>query len=62
MKDETVKTLTDRIFNILVAKTELTVEPRNIETIHRIPGKAGFLKPVLVQMRNNQEKANIMKW
>ena len=59
--DETVETLTDKICNILYEKADLHIDIRCIVAIHRIPGKAGYSKPVLMKMINNHEKTAIMR-
>ena len=59
--NETVEMLEDKICEILNTKAGLTINPRKIHAIHRIPGKAGMHKPVLLKMRNNHEKTKIMR-
>ena len=59
--DETVEELMDNVCNILYEKAGLNIDHRRILAIHRIPGKAGFPKPVLIKMMNNHEKVSIMK-
>lgn len=61
LADETVEMLADHVCDTLHTKAGIAVDPRNIDAIHRIPGKAGFPKPVLMKMRNNYEKTKIMK-
>ena len=59
--NETVEMLEDKICGILHTKAGLMIDPRKIDAIHRIPGKAGMDKPVLLKMRNNHEKTKIMR-
>ena len=54
--DETVEMLTDNVCNILYQKAGVEIEQRDIVAIHRIPGKAGMPKPVLIKVKNSQEK------
>lgn len=56
MKDETIEMLEDKMCEILGSKANLHINPRDFEAIHRIPGKSGMPKPVLIKMRNNHEK------
>ena len=60
-EDETVEILMDNICNILYQKAGLHIDTRCIVAIHRIPGKAGYPKPVLMKMMNNHEKTSIMR-
>ena len=60
-EDETIEILEDTICEILHKKAGLMIDPRKIDAIHRIPGKAGMPKPVLLKMRNNHEKTKIMR-
>ena len=59
--DETVEMLTDNVCNILYQKAGVEIEQRDIVAIHRIPGKAGMPKPVLIKVKNSHEKSKIMK-
>ena len=60
-REETVEMLADNTLSILYGKAGVAVDPRNVVAIHRIPGKAGMPKPVLMKMSNNHEKTKIMK-
>ena len=59
--DETEERLTEKINNILDAKTGVSINENKIVAIHRIPGKSGMPKPVLIKLMNNNEKTKIMK-
>ena len=59
--DETEEELTEKVNNILRAKTGVTINVNKIMAIHRIPGKSGMPKPVLIKLMNNNEKTKIMK-
>ena len=57
---ETNEQLTTKVFD-LVSKKGLTLDPADVIAIHRIPGKEHHAKPVLVKLKNNQAKTNIMR-
>ena len=59
--DETVESLTNKVCETLYEKAGLHVDARCIVALHRIPGKAGYPKPVLMKMINNNEKTMIMR-
>ena len=44
----------------LLKKKEVTLDPSKILAIHRIPGKEGHAKPVLIKFTNNTEKKKVM--
>ena len=45
----------------MLHKQSVLVTPEQIVAIHRIPGKPGTTKPVLVKFRNNSDKTRVMK-
>ena len=45
----------------LFAKQHVTLNPDSIMAIHRIPGKVGRPKPVLLKLKNNNEKSKLMR-
>ena len=59
--DETEDRLTKNVKHILESKAGISLDESKITAIHRIPGKIGMPKPVLLKLRNNSEKARIMK-
>ena len=59
--DETEDKLIKTVNNILGAKAGVTINENKIVAIHRIPGKIGMPKPVLIKLMNNNEKTKIMK-
>ena len=59
--EETEEMLIEKINCILDSKTGITIDPYKIVAIHRIPGKSGMPKPVLVKLMNNNEKTKVMK-
>ena len=59
--DETEDKLIEKINNILNAKAGVTLNENKIVAIHRIPGRAGMPKPVLIKLMNNNGKTKIMK-
>lgn len=61
MTDETEKFLTDKVLGIPATKAKVTVDPYRIMALHRIPGKSGMPKPVLMKLMNNSEKTKIMR-
>ena len=58
--DEIEERLIEKINNILDAKTGVSINENKIVAIHRIPGKSGMPKPVLIKLTNNNEKTKIM--
>lgn len=59
-KNETEDVLITSVQNIL-GKHEITLEKEQIIAIHRIPGKTGDIKPVLMKLKNNNAKIEIMR-
>ena len=57
---ESIEELTSKVCD-LVSTNGLILDPANIVAIHRIPGKVGCTKPVLIKLKNNHEKTKIMK-
>lgn len=45
----------------LLQKQSITITPEEVVAIHRIPGKRGTIRPVLIKFRNNNDKTRIMK-
>ena len=45
----------------LLHRQGVTITPEQIVAIHRIPGKSGTHKPVLIKFRNNSDKTRVMK-
>lgn len=60
-ENETELTLTREVIEILESKAQVTIEESKIMALHRIPGKIGMNKPVLIKLINNSEKTKIMK-
>ena len=58
---ETEQTLTEVIVTELLSKGNVDLDPQDIVAIHRIPGKTGAPKPVLMKLKNNSVKTRIMK-
>ncbi|KAH3849419.1 hypothetical protein DPMN_091819 [Dreissena polymorpha] len=58
--DENSETLITKVAN-LFTKQEVIIENQDIMAIHRIPGRKGSTKPVLIKLMNNSAKANLMK-
>ena len=58
--DEIEVRLIEKINNILDAKTGVCINENKIVAIHRIPGKSGMPKHVLIKLTNNNEKTKIM--
>ena len=59
--DEPEDRLIRNVKQILQQKAGVTLEESKIMAIHRIPGKTGMPKPVLLKLTNNNEKAKIMR-
>ena len=47
--------------DIAKQKLNVTISPSDIQAIHRIPGKSGQPKPVIVKMINSEVKSKIMR-
>lgn len=60
-ESETEESLTERVTNILAAVAKVKVEETKLMALHRIPGKSGMPKPVLLKLMNNSVKTSIMK-
>ena len=58
---ESEQTLTEVVITELLAKGNVDLDPQDIVAIHRIPGKTGVPKPVLLKLKNNSVKTRIMK-
>lgn len=58
--EEDENTLLNAICN-LFDQHEIRLLPSEVEAIHRIPGKAGSIKPVLLKVRNSNIKTRIMR-
>ena len=52
----------DLIFEVssLLKKENIDIDRSKIVAIHRIPGKTGHVKPVLIKFSNNNEKTKVM--
>ena len=61
LEDETEESLTDKVMEILATKAKVKVTESKIMALHRIPGKSGMPKPVLLKLMNNSEKTKIMR-
>ena len=59
--EETEESLMRKISYILESKTGISLDDSRIQAIHRIPGKSGMPKPVLIKLKNNSEKTKIMR-
>ena len=58
-QDETIEGLTKDICDMMNQKG-VDLKPEKIIAIHRIPGKQGLPRPVLLKLRNNNDKTMIM--
>ena len=59
--DEPEDRLIHNVQQILQQMAGVVLEAGKIMVIHRIPGKSGLPKPVLLKLTNNNEKAKIMR-
>ena len=60
--EKTVENLRDEfVKNIVKDKLDVRIEPSEIQAIHRIPGKDGEIRPVIVKLVNSEVKYRIMK-
>lgn len=60
-ENETETKLIHTVCTELLAKGNVDLNPDDIVAIHRIPGKTGLPKPVLMKLRNTSAKTAIMK-
>ena len=59
-KDENTEEVVEKV---LIDKMNYTITKTDITAVHRIPGKQGQHRPILLKMKNNNSKAEIMrKW
>ena len=58
---ETEQKLVTSVTDILKTRADVDLKPEDITAIHRIPTKKGGIKPVLLKLRNNNAKSNIMR-
>ena len=58
---ETERTLTEVICSTLLSKGNVDLDPQDIIAMHRIPGKQGSPKPVLLKLKNTSVKTAVMK-
>lgn len=53
--------LRDEFVNLVKTELKVEIQPSDVQAIHRIPGKDGFQKPVIVKVRNTDVKIQIMR-
>ena len=58
---ETETVLTEKVVTELLSKGNVDLDPSDITAIHRIQGKPGQPKPVLLKLKNNSVKTKVMK-
>ena len=61
LENETEQSLTQQVITIVATKTKVKLDEHKITALHRIPGKTGMPKPVLIKLKNNSVKTQIMK-
>ena len=61
LENETEQSLTEQVITIVATKTKVKLDEHKITPLHRIPGKTGMPKPVLIKLKNNSVKIQIMK-
>ena len=60
-EDETETSLMTDVRKLFNENCAVDLNPREIQAIHRIPGKPGAEKPVLLKLFNNNSKTKLMK-
>lgn len=50
-----------QVLNDALQEVGINLEEKNIVAMHRIPGQKDKPKPILVKMRNSEEKTSIMR-
>lgn len=50
-----------KVLNDALQEVGINLEEKNIVAMHRIPGQKDKPKPILVKMRNSEEKTSIMR-
>ncbi|XP_013408787.1 uncharacterized protein LOC106172561 [Lingula anatina] len=53
--------LREIFIDMLQKEAKLNIEPTDIQAIHRIPGKQGSPRPVIIKLRNTDIKRTIMR-
>ncbi|CAC5378278.1 unnamed protein product [Mytilus coruscus] len=53
--------LRDEFVNMAKKELKIDIKPDDVQEIHRIPGKEGHTKPVIVKVRNTDLKIKIMR-
>ncbi|CAG2246275.1 unnamed protein product [Mytilus edulis] len=53
--------LRDEFVNMVNKELKVDIKPDDIQAIHRIPGKEGHIKPIIVKVRNTELKIKIMR-
>jgi hypothetical protein len=53
--------LRDEFVNLVKTELKVEIQPSDVQAIHRIPGKDGFQKPVIMKVRNTDVKRQIMR-
>ncbi|CAG2203245.1 unnamed protein product [Mytilus edulis] len=65
-KDRVIENLVEKVGDnnnrsIDALKVTVNIEPSDVLAIHRIPGKDGYQKPVIVKVKNTETKIRIMR-
>ena len=60
-ENETEEMLTLKVQHILRTRADVILPDNKIMALHRIPGRTGMPKPVLIKLMNNNEKTKVMK-
>lgn len=58
---ENTESLTRDVCSFFEVKANVRLRPEQIVALHRLPGKPGQPKPVLMKMRNSNDKTTVMK-
>ncbi|VDI66730.1 Hypothetical predicted protein [Mytilus galloprovincialis] len=53
--------LRDEFVNMVNKELKVDIKPDDVQAIHRIPGKEGHIKPIIVKVRNTELKIKIMR-
>lgn len=59
--NETTEDITREVFSLMKRRAGVTLLPEQVIAVHRIPGKSGAPRPILVRLRNNSDKSLVMR-
>ena len=61
VKENEKEKTADRVIELLESEVEVNLKKEEIVAVHRIPGKKGETRPILLKVQNTEVKSRIMK-